>query len=101
MLQNKLETTQFLWCCLKRGQFFRITWEHDIVEWELNVPDSHVISLYREDIWLDLYHGRAEKWDNLLIDGLDCVGEKAGAFVKVPIKEAWATRREMLPKCRS
>ena len=98
MLQNKLGTKQFLWCCLEPGQFIRVTPKIDIVEWELNVPDSHVLSLYREDVWEDLYYGRAEEWDKLLIDGLDHAEEKAGALIKVPIEEAWATCREVQPK---
>ena len=88
---------QFLWCCFESGrkEFKRA---HNRVEWELNVPDSHVLSLYRVDVWLDFYLGRAEEWDKLLIDGLDHTGEKAGALIKVPIEKAWATCREVQPK---
>ena len=69
----------------------------DLVEWELNVPDSQVLSLYREDVWEDIYHGRANEWDRLLIHGLDARGESIGALVKVPIDPEWATCREMTP----
>jgi len=53
-LQELLGTTQFLWCCMEQGEFVRTTEEVDLVEWELDIPESHVTSLYRENVWEDL-----------------------------------------------
>lgn len=92
-LHRLLGETQFLWCVTTLNKpFQRMSEDIDLVRWELDVPSSQVLALYREDAWNALFNGESTDWRSLIVDA---VGERIGAFVRVPIEPAWATRQEI------
>lgn len=80
--------TQFLWCLTSRNTFQRHCESIDLIEWELDVPNTQILTLYREDAWENIYHGRSSDWDALFTE---TVAENVGALVRVPIAPSWAT----------
>ncbi len=84
--------TQFLWCLTRPNMFVRVSESIDLVQWELNVSEDMVLTLYREEIWDDLYHQRSEDWGSLFADKL---GESVGVLVRLPIDPSLATCHEL------
>tara|TARA_A100000171_G_scaffold42401_1_gene43790 strand:+ start:155 stop:394 length:240 start_codon:yes stop_codon:yes gene_type:complete len=72
--------------------FVRVSESIDLVQWELNVSEDMVLTLYREEIWDDLYHQRSEDWGSLFADKL---GESVGVLVRLPIDPSLATCHEL------
>ena len=77
-----------LWCCTDRDWIVADSWED---EWELNVPPSQVISLYRVSVWDDIFNRTsltisAEDWGNLFPEMHEQPTDKdIGALVRVPL----------------
>ncbi|MFK8115680.1 MAG: hypothetical protein AB8B91_26025 [Rubripirellula sp.] len=90
--------TQFLWCLTARKTFERHSESIDLIEWELDVPASQILTFYREDVWEPIYHGRSHHWADLLTD---LPAENVGALVRVPIDPSWATPHAIPVKYRS
>ena len=84
--------TQFLWCLTSRKTFVRHSESVDLIEWELDVPTSQVLTLYREDIWDEIYRGKSQDWPSLFTN---TVTENVGALVRVPIDPSWATQHQI------
>jgi hypothetical protein len=100
-LHQIVGTTQFLWCCTKRGRYPKAM-EEDSTEWELNVPLTQVLSFYRVGVWEDILYNRSDDWTHLLI----AVGETEpaandlddlGGLIRVPLEPKWAYCHGQLP----
>jgi len=99
-LCSRIGTDQFLWCCTARGQFIRMSACIDLVEWEINVPESQIVAFYRESVWETIVHGQSDDWDVLIIgssDGITGAGDRIGALVRAPLRTEWATCHGPLP----
>lgn len=99
-LQRRLGTDQFLWCCSTRGCFRRTSEGIDLVEWQLDVPSSHVLSFYCEDVWENIVWSRSNEWERLLIEDspdqiVPC--ENVGVLLKLPLAPEWITCHGMPP----
>ena len=103
-LHTCLGTTQFLWCCTRRDCYPRASEDvdKDLMEWELNVPLTQVLTFYRGSVWEDILWSKSDNWDRLLI----AVGETApagnqlndlGALARVPLEPKWAKCHGQLP----
>lgn len=85
-LQDLLGTDQFLWCWTTRGSRS----SHGILfyEWELDVPLSEILAFYSVPVWEDIFNGRAEEWERLLVENTRAVAdENVAAWVRFPLRE--------------
>src|SRR5580704_15732454 len=62
LLWELVKTDQFLWCCTLRGMFQRQTADVDLVEWEINAPQSSILAYIDALIWEDIVRGKPRKW---------------------------------------
>lgn len=89
MLQVRLGTSQFIWCCTTRGEFIRTSTSIDLVEWELDVPFAEILAFYRSSVWEDILWSRSDNWDGLLLTGLseaEAATPDVGALVDFPLR---------------
>ncbi len=101
-LHTRVGTTQFLWCCTKRGEYPRAMEDDDSVEWELNVLLTQVLTFYRVSVWEDIVWNRNDNWDRLLIPvgATEPAGSQLndlGALVRVPLDPNRAKCHGQLP----
>jgi len=92
VLCSKLGTDQFLWCCTIRGMFIRTIEAIDIVEWELNVPESHIIAYIRVSAWEALLRRRTDQWEDLIPSEIPRADKDINALVSLPLLSEWITR---------
>ena len=91
-------SNQFLWCCTRRGKFARTSEAHDLVEWELHVPESAMIAVFRVSVWEDLIWSLSDDWSNLILTERPTVAaDDINALVSVPLPKDSATRWLMKP----
>jgi len=97
-LCGRLGTSQFLWCCTRRGQFRRLIAECDLVEWELNVPESQILAFIRGRVWEDIVWSRSDDWGELIIEERPELADPyINALVRVPLLSEWVTCHGQLP----
>jgi len=84
-LQELVGASQFLWCCTVPGQFVRVTEQMDLVEWELNVPESQILRCIRASVWEAIVRGESDDWENLFRVGAPVAGIDIHVLVRVPL----------------
>jgi hypothetical protein len=96
-LQQVVGVRQFLWCYTFRGQCLRVQEAHDVVEWELNVPDSNILGFLRSSVWEDIVWSRSNDWSGLLVAGTPEASKNIHALVFVPLPPGTARCHGLLP----
>ena len=61
----------------------------DLIERELDVPTSQVLTLYGEDVWEEIYCGKSQDWPALFTN---TVTENVGALLRVLLDPSWAAQ---------
>jgi hypothetical protein len=97
-LQLLLGTSQFLWCFTTRGGFTRYEESQDLVEWELDIPRSQIITFFSGPVWEDLIWGRSGDWTKLFIEDSAVRPDRdIQALVRVPLPRGVATCHGQMP----
>jgi hypothetical protein len=89
-LQQLLGTRQFLWCYTIRTQ----PQNADLVEWELNLPESQILRFVHSWVWETIVWGNPDGWQNLFADGRPDAGKDIHALVSWPLPPAWVKCHE-------
>jgi len=89
-LQKLVGTAQFLWCFTIR----ELPENTDLVEWELNVPESQILRFLQSWVWEEIVWTNRADWHNLFVDGRPTAGKGIHALVSVPLPSAWVKRHE-------
>ena len=97
-LVQLLGVNDFLWCCPIRGLLERYTLAHDLVEWEINVPASQIVSWLDNLQWEKFVRDPSMATTGLLISQPTTPSKDHVAFVAIPLKPGQAIRHEMEPK---
>jgi hypothetical protein len=95
-LQKLVGTNQFLWCYTVRGQCIRVTEDMELVEWELNVQESHILRFFRSYVWEAIVRSKGDDWVNLFVSGKPEAGQDIHALVVVPLPRGTAQSRGIL-----
>lgn len=98
ILWSKVSTKHFLWCIGLHGT--RIP-DKDEVEWEVNLPQSAVLTFYRTTVWDDIVWSRSNNWPDLLIPvWAESLSRAVGALVSVPLPPGSAINKGLVPHRR-
>jgi hypothetical protein len=85
-LQELVRTSQFLWCFTVPEQFTRTSENHDVVEWELNVPVPQILRFLRVPVWEAILSGESDAWEDLFVTSNPEQGVDIQALVCVPLR---------------
>jgi hypothetical protein len=104
-LQKLVGTDQFLWCYTVRPPNPRVIEDVDVIEWELDVPLSHVLRFIHSHVWEGIFRSQRDDWENLddwknlLIEGEPSPGEGVHALVRWPLPDgALRSHRQPQPQ---
>src|ERR1700687_2181663 len=95
-LQERVGTSQFLWCYTVRGSCIRPTEDVDLVEWELNVSESQILRFFRSHVWEAIVRSDSNGRENLFVVGKPELGEDIDAVVLAPVALGTASAHGLL-----
>ncbi len=105
-LHKLLKTTQFLWCSTEKQNRASEDVEEDVMQWELKVPLTQIVSGYRVSVWdgpkskKGIFEGK-DNWDDLLVpvDKIERSDRSdLGVLVRVPLPNRdWAKCHGLQP----